>query len=81
MSANNPISIPAHFDGERILLDEPVELERDARLIVTILPDGDTNRRSWLQLSASQLNAASDGDDDDYPVESIKEMNPQYEGR
>jgi len=44
MSASNPISIPAHFDGERILLDEPVELARNARLMVTVLPDGDTDR-------------------------------------
>lgn len=81
MSANNPISIPAHFDGERILLDEPVELERNARLIVTVLPNGDTDRDAWLRLSATQLNAAYNGDSDDYPLESVKEMNPDYEGR
>ena len=50
MSANNPISIPAHFDGERILLDEPVELERNARLIVTVLPYSETERDAWLRL-------------------------------
>ena len=80
MSSNNPISIPAHFDGERILLDEPVELERDARLIVTVLPNGDTDRNTWLRLSLNQLNAAY-GDGDDYPLESIKEVNTDYEGR
>ena len=81
MSTNNPISIPAHFDGERILLDEPVELERNARLIVTVLPGRDTDRDAWQRLSASQLNAAYNGDGDDYPLDSIKEMNPDYEGR
>jgi len=81
MSANNPISIPAHFDGDRILLDEPVKLARNARLIVTVLPDADGDRDSWLRLSATQLNAAYDGDRDDYPLESVKEMNPDYEGR
>jgi hypothetical protein len=81
MSANNPISIPAHFDGERILLDEPVELERDARLIVTVLPHGDTDRDAWLKLSTAQLDAAYNGDDDDYPFELIREKNPHYEGR
>ena len=34
----DPISIPAHFDGRQILLDEPCELELNAKLIVTILP-------------------------------------------
>jgi hypothetical protein len=81
MSANNPISIPAHFDGERILLDEPVELERNARLIVTVLPNSDADRDAWLRLSANQLNGAYDGDGDDYQLDSIKEMNPNYERR
>ena len=81
MSANNPVSIPAHFDGERILLDEPVELERNARLLVTVLPNNNDERESWLRLSASQLNAAYDGDGDDYPLDLVKEMNPDYEGR
>lgn len=81
MSANDPISIPAHFDGERILLDEPVELEPNARLIVTVLPNGDTDRDAWLRLSIAQLNGAYNGDADDYPLELVKEMNPDYEGR
>ena len=81
MSANNPVSIPAHFDGERILLDEPVELERNARLVVTILPNGDADREAWLRLSLDQFNAAYDTEGDDYTLASIKEMNPQYEGR
>jgi hypothetical protein len=81
MSANNPISIPAHFDGERILLDEPVELEPNTRLIVTVLPDDDNDRGAWLRLSANRLNAAYEGDGDDYRLESVKEMNPDYAGR
>ena len=31
------VSIPAHFDGERILLDEPIELQPNTKLIVTVL--------------------------------------------
>jgi hypothetical protein len=37
------ISITAHFDGERILLDEPIELEPNTKLIVTVLPKNDAN--------------------------------------
>lgn len=81
MSANNPISIPAHFDGDRILLDEPVELERNARLLVTVLTSGDGERDAWLHFSASQLEATYNGDGDEYPLDAIKEMNPDYEGR
>ena len=75
-----PISIPAHFDGERILLDVPVELEPDARLIVTVLPKDD-ERVSWLRLSATRLKVAYDGERDEYGLDSIKELNPEYEGR
>jgi hypothetical protein len=32
------VSVTAHFDGERILLDEVLELEPDTKLIVTVLP-------------------------------------------
>lgn len=50
-------------------------------MIVTILPDHDAERDAWLRLSANQLNAAYNGDGDDYPLDSIKKMNPDYEGR
>ena len=81
MSTDNPVSIPAHFDGEQILLDEAVELERNARLIVTVLPKENDERESWLRLSSAQLNAAYDGAGDEYPLDLVKEMNPDYEGR
>src|SRR5713226_4976018 len=54
----DPISIPAHFDGRQILLDEPCELEPNAKLIVTVLPNHDPERESWLHLSADGLHQA-----------------------
>jgi hypothetical protein len=76
----DPVSILAHFDGERILLDEPVALEPDARLIVTVLRSDD-ERDSWLRLSASRLRDAYDGECDEYDLDSIKELNPEYARR
>lgn len=32
------VTLPAHFDGEKILLDRPYELEPDTKLMVTVLP-------------------------------------------
>ena len=32
------ISLPAHFDGEQICVDEPFDLKPETKLIVTILP-------------------------------------------
>lgn len=42
------ITLPAHFDGDRILLDEPYELEPETNLVVTILPK-QTEQEAWLQ--------------------------------
>lgn len=75
------ISIPAHFDGERILLDEPVELEPNTKLLVTVLPEDDEERESWLRLSGQRLEDAYSEDEEEYTLDSIKEANPEYEGR
>jgi hypothetical protein len=75
------ISIPAHFDGERILLDEPIELEPNTKLIVTVLPKNDAEYQSWLRLSNQKLEDAYGEDEKEYPLDSIREANPEYEGR
>jgi hypothetical protein len=41
-------TIPAHFDGQHILLDEAVELEPNTKLLVTVLPK-DVEREEWLR--------------------------------
>jgi hypothetical protein len=77
----NRLSIPAHFDGERIRLDAPVELEANTRLLVTVLPSSDTERESWLLLSAKRLEDAYVLNEEEYPLNLIKEANAEYEGR
>jgi hypothetical protein len=74
-------SIPAHFDGERILLDEPVELEPNAKLIIKVLPKSDAEREAWLQLSKSKLEDAFANGEDEYSLDLVKETNPEYEAR
>ena len=34
----NTVTLPAHFDGQQIVLDEPYNLESDASVFVTIVP-------------------------------------------
>jgi hypothetical protein len=77
----NPISISAHFDGKQILLDEPCELEPNARLIVTILPNHDSEHSSWSLLSGEGLGRAYGDSEEEYSLDLIKELNPDYEGR
>ena len=76
------MSIPAHFDGNQIILDEPVELEPDARLIVTVLPDQQTDEHTaWVHVAKHGLAHAYADDEVEYTIDSIKELNPEYAGR
>ena len=61
-------TIAAHFDGEHILLDEPVELEPNTKLLVTVLPQ-DADREAWLEMSKKGLAAAYADDEEDYSVD------------
>ncbi len=81
----NAIILRAHFDGHQIVLDEPSklgELEPNTPLIITALSrDHEAEEReTWLNLSLEGLNRAYGEDEPDYPLEVIKEFNPEYEG-
>lgn len=72
----------AHFDGRQILLDEPYELQPNTPLLVTVLPtETDSERDDWLRFSLANLARAYGDDEPDYPLDCIKEANPDYEGR
>jgi len=74
------ISLPAHFDGEQILLDEPFELEPNVKLIVTVLSKDENERESWRFLAKRSLARAYGENEPDYDLDLIKEKNPEYEG-
>ena len=73
----NTISIPAQFDGERIILDEPFELEPNTKLIVTVLPKRDAEDESWHCVSGKRIEYAYREDEEEYPIDLIKEANPE----
>lgn len=72
------LSVSAHFDGERIVLDEPLTLEVNTQLIVTVLPSHDAEREAWLDLSQMGLEAAYGDDEDLYSLDDLQQRNPQY---
>ncbi len=80
-------AVPAHFDGERICLDEPFDLEPNAKLnaklIVTILPrrESDSEYAAWLRLSGQRLKDTYGENEPEYSAELLKEVTPDYEGR
>jgi hypothetical protein len=75
-------TLRAHFDGNKILLDEPFEPEPNTELLVTVLPKtSDEQREDWARLSLESLSRAYRDDEQEYSLELIKEVNPEYEGR
>ena len=64
-------SIPAHYDGVHVLLDEDVDLRPDTRLIVTVLSDTDSEREDFMFLSASALADAYSDEEVEYSVADI----------
>ena len=71
----NTINLKAHFDGKKILLDEPFNLEPNTKLIVTVLPKHtNEEREEWMRLSIESLERAYDKNEPEYSVNLIKGM-------
>ena len=64
-------NIPAHYDGVHVLLDEHVDLPPNARLVVTVLPDMDSERADFLLLSTSALADAYSDEEVEYSAADI----------
>ena len=68
------VTLSAHFDGDRIQLDEPFPLPVDARLLVTLVPEPSTDaeRQDWYALSKAFLARAYSDDEPDYPASLVR---------
>ncbi len=68
------VSLKAHYDGERIQLDEPFDLPRNAPLLVTVLPasDRDGDRVEWLAASKEALARAFADNEPEYTPADIR---------
>lgn len=66
------MSIPAHYDGTQVLLDQDVVLRPNTRLIVTVLEDQDEEREEFLRLAGSGLAAACENDEVEYTLADLK---------
>lgn len=74
------VNLPAHFDGKQIRLDEPYELEPNAKLVVSVLRSDNEEEDGLTQFSLANLERAYGEDEPEYSLELIKEVNPAYEG-
>ena len=73
------ISVTAHFDGEHIQLDEPLNLEPNTKLMVTVLSGNNAERDQWLQFSLQGLARAYADDEESYSLSDIRVPNPAYD--
>jgi hypothetical protein len=69
------VTLKAHFDGEKICLDEPFELKPNTPLLVAV-PGPDENgdeRADWIAIARKALARAYGEDEPDYPSDLIRE--------
>jgi len=67
------VSVRAHYDGERIQLDEPFDLPLDVPLLVTVLvPEADSDREAWIATGRQALGRAYGDDEPDYALTDIR---------
>ena len=68
----NTIHLKAHYDGEKILLDEPFTIEPDTKLIVTVLPKHmDEEREDWMVISQKGLEQAYGKNEPEYSTDFL----------
>jgi hypothetical protein len=67
------ITLRAHFDGEKILLREPLALPPNIDLLITLHTLPDTEQSDWQQLAVEGLSAAYAEDEPDYPAALTKD--------
>lgn len=73
------ISVTGHFDGKHIQLDEPLDLEPNTKLMVTVLSEQNTKRDEWLRFSLQGLARAYSDDEESYDLSDIEVPNPDYD--
>lgn len=64
------VSFNAHYDGERIVIDEPVELAPNSPLLVTVLSDAE--RSEWTGLAVQSLARAYSENEPEYSLADLK---------
>lgn len=64
------VALTAHFDGEKVQLDEPFQLDPNARLVVVVLPPDD-ERHAWSRFSSGQLAKAYGDNEPEYTAADL----------
>jgi len=61
------VVLKAHYDGQKICLDEPFELSPEAKIFVTVVADEvESESEEWYALAQQSLARAYEEDEPDY---------------
>ena len=67
------VTLKAHYDGERIVLDEPFEIPRNSPLMVTVLPMTEAAEgEDWIVTARNALAAAYGSEEPEYSTEDLR---------
>ncbi|MFH1116093.1 MAG: hypothetical protein V1792_19440 [Pseudomonadota bacterium] len=67
------VTLKAHYNGERIVLDEPFEIPPNSSLMVTVLPPTEAVvDEDWILASRKGLSEAYGTDEPDYGIEDLR---------
>jgi hypothetical protein len=67
------VSLRAHYDGERIQLDEPFDLPPNTPLLVTVLaPENDEDRALWSDAARKALVRGFGADEPEYGLDDVR---------
>ncbi len=65
------------IDDTHLRLLQPIQLPRHTRVIVAVVQPDD-EREAWLRASADWLSQAYGDDEPEYPLELVKQPNPEF---
>lgn len=68
------VALSAHYDGEKIQLDEPYQLPENARLVIVVLPQ-EAERQEWSRLAAQHLARAYAEGGPEYTTADLRAAN------
>jgi len=67
------VSLKAHYDGERIILDEPFEIPPNSPLMVTVLPTTEAEMgEDWILAARKALSGAYGPEEPEYGAEDLR---------
>lgn len=67
------VTLKAHYAGERIILEEPLDMPPNSPLMVTVTPRTEAGvNEDWISAARKGLAAAYGSDEPEYGVEDLR---------